>query len=137
MGSNPRWRPNIPQGKRQATPKSPNPDQKGHNMLELLIFSALVFGTIGAFVGSTKGSTKEGLILGALLGIIGLIILAFMPGKEEKIRRMGLHSDPFGRHQLRRFYNGEWTDDVYDNGIRSKDAALPTPTATRPLAVTK
>ncbi len=98
-------------------------------MLEILIVSMLIFGTIGAFVGNTKGSTVEGLVLGGLLGIIGLIILAFMPNKKERFSQLGLYPDPFGRHQFRRAENGVWTDTVFDNGIRSQDHPLPTPTA--------
>lgn len=39
---------------------------------------AIIFGAIGAAVGSGKGRTGLGFILGALLSLIGVIIIAVM-----------------------------------------------------------
>ena len=45
-------------------------------MVYLLV--ALIFGGIGAAIGSGKGRTGLGFVLGALLAIIGVIIIALM-----------------------------------------------------------
>ena len=47
-------------------------------MAIVFVVSTLVFAAIGYGVGRRKGRATEGLVLGLLLGIIGLIILAFL-----------------------------------------------------------
>lgn len=111
------------------------------------------FGAIGAAIGSSKGSTFEGLILGALLGIIGIIILLFMKPRNKtppwaqgtSTTIVGWHPDPFNRFQLRYYDGAKWTAHVSSNGLPSVDeppanAAAwvappsPQPAFTRPVA---
>jgi hypothetical protein len=45
----------------------------------IVLLSALVFGALGAFIAGLKGvATSTGIILGALLGPIGLLIIALL-----------------------------------------------------------
>lgn len=87
----------------------------------------LVFGAIGAAIGSSKGQTGTGLILGALLGIIGIIILLFMKPRPQTCLAghtsnvTGWHPDPYHRHELRYFDGISWRDDVCDAGFVSRD----------------
>lgn len=46
--------------------------------MEILIISAIIFGILGAVIADEKAT---GALLGALLGPIGLIIVAIMKGK--------------------------------------------------------
>lgn len=53
--------------------------------MELLILIAFVSAGIGAFIANTKGrSVAEGLLLGFILGIFGLIIEAVLPSKNNQ-----------------------------------------------------
>jgi uncharacterized membrane protein YeaQ/YmgE (transglycosylase-associated protein family) len=52
------------------------------------IIAALIFGASGSAVGKSKGRSGQGFWLGALLGIIGVIIIACLrPDREALIRR--------------------------------------------------
>lgn len=94
-----------------------------------IFFWILVFGAIGAAIGSSKGQTGTGLILGALLGIIGIIILLFMkpipkPNGAQVIGSatvVGWHSDPFNRFQMRYYDGTRWTGYVSTNGVAAVD----------------
>lgn len=50
--------------------------------MAIILVATVVFGAIGYLVGRRKGRGTEGLILGFLLGIIGLVILAFLKPKQ-------------------------------------------------------
>jgi hypothetical protein len=47
--------------------------------MSLLVVIWIIFGAIGAGIGSKKGRPWMGLALGVLLGIIGVIIMIFVP----------------------------------------------------------
>lgn len=52
----------------------------------LVLVFAVIFGGIGYAIGKGKGQAGLGLVLGALLGLIGLIIIAVMkpaPGFDQ------------------------------------------------------
>ena len=51
--------------------------------MELLILGGLIFGIIGAAIGSRKNSGCAGALLGLLLGPIGLIIALCMRGDRK------------------------------------------------------
>jgi len=53
-------------------------------LVALFIVTAL----IGLAIGNRKGRAFQGLLLGLLLSVIGILIIAFLPATEEmKIRR--------------------------------------------------
>ena len=59
-------------------------------MAIVFLVAIVVFGAAGYAIGRTKNRAAQGLVLGLVLGIIGLIILAFL-----KPRRTG--GDPYGQ----------------------------------------
>lgn len=102
--------------------------------LILALFWMLVFGAIGAAIGSTKGSAVTGLFLGALLGVIGIIILLVMKPRTPAVgvpptgavgpasaTVVGWHPDPFQRYQLRYYDGTRWTGHVSTNGAGAID----------------
>lgn len=90
-------------------------------------------------IGTGKGKGGEGFVLGALLGIIGWIIVAIIKGtpehEAERQRQvnaaMGVPTgptvaaqwakDPFGRYGHRYWDGTKWTDKVANNGEESTD----------------
>jgi len=93
----------------------------------------LVFGLLGAAIGSSKGMTGTGLLLGALLGLIGIIILLFMkpanqpaagtyaPATAPGATIVGWHPDPTRRYQLRYYDGAAWTPQVSNSGVQAND----------------
>lgn len=56
--------------------------------MEAAIVLWIIFGTIGAGIGSKKGKPWMGLALGILLGIFGVIIMLFVkPDREYLIHQ--------------------------------------------------
>jgi hypothetical protein len=47
----------------------------------------LICGAIGAGIGSRKGRPWMGLALGILLGILGIIVMLFVPADKEHLIR--------------------------------------------------
>jgi len=57
-------------------------------MAGLIASSCFVTALIGLAMGNRKGRLVQGLLLGLLLSVIGIVIIAFLPPTEEmKIRR--------------------------------------------------
>lgn len=52
--------------------------------MEYFIGWVLIGGFVGALIGQTKGRTGDGFLLGALLGIIGWILILAGPDKRNK-----------------------------------------------------
>lgn len=53
--------------------------------MEIIIILWLVFAAVGAWISSQKGrSAAEGVILSLLLGPIGLVIAAVLPGQGSR-----------------------------------------------------
>lgn len=64
----------------------------GGTQLVIWLVLTLFFGGVGYAIGSKKGKGALGFILGAVLGVIGWIILAFIPGDtvvRAKPKRLG------------------------------------------------
>src|SRR5690349_15324810 len=88
--------------------------------MEIFIIAWVIFGLIGAAIGSSKGLGCAGFLLGVLLGPIGLIIVAVMQGPASgtlgKIQARpegeGWHPDPLGRFDSRWFDGQRWTQHV-------------------------
>ena len=55
--------------------------------MEVAIVVWLILGAIGAGIGVKKGRPWMGLALGILLGIIGVIIMLFVPADREHLIR--------------------------------------------------
>ena len=57
-------------------------------MVGLIVSSCILTALIGVAIGNRKGRALQGLLLGLLLSVIGLVIIVFLPVTEEmKIRR--------------------------------------------------
>jgi len=57
-------------------------------MAGLIVVSCILTALIGVAIGNRKGRALQGLLLGLLLSVIGIVIIAFLPPTEEmKIRR--------------------------------------------------
>jgi hypothetical protein len=76
-----------------------------------------VFAIIGAVIGAAKGNTGAGLILGALLGPLGWLIMAVQ--RTSKLSQLqsrpeseGWHPDPLGRFDSRYYDGKRWTQHV-------------------------
>lgn len=105
------------------------------------IFMAIVCAGIGQLLGQQKGRPRDGMLLGLLLGVFGLIVVALMePDPRIKAQRAaanphvivqatsgpaGWHPDPYGKHQLRYFDGTSWREIVSDDGVQSVDAPPP------------
>jgi hypothetical protein len=115
---------------------------------------------LGYAVGKGKGRATEGLVLGLLLGVIGLIVIACLstkpgygsvpfaqapPGYGSPVPYQPAAPatwsaqwmpDPSGSHQLRWWDGSAWTEHVSDNGVASVEmSAAPVvmaPTASPP-----
>jgi hypothetical protein len=48
-----------------------------------IVVDAVVFGVLGYFVGKRKNRVPLGIVLGVILGLIGLIIIAVIPRKND------------------------------------------------------
>jgi hypothetical protein len=111
----------------------------------------LACAAIGYAIGNPKGRATEGIVLGLLLGVIGVIIVACLSPKKQPmpygyapgpmpnamapapwaqppavpgaLNAVGPHwaSDPTGRHQHRWWSGTAWSDSVSDNGVSSLD----------------
>ena len=55
--------------------------------MSALIVLWLIFGAIGAGIGSRKGRPWMGLALGVVLGLFGVIIMLFVPADKEYLIR--------------------------------------------------
>lgn len=55
--------------------------------MEVAIVIWLILGAIGAGIGVKKGRPWMGLALGILLGIIGVIVMLFVPADREYLIR--------------------------------------------------
>jgi len=93
------------------------------------LVGAVVCGVIGYLIGNNKDRAALGAVLGALLGVIGVIIIAVIPRKKDEdfvgapmdTAAPGWLTDPSHRHELR-YWNGiNWTQHVSDNGIQGVD----------------
>lgn len=94
----------------------------GTDWTTIFLISAIVCGLLGWAIGSNKGAGAAGLILGALFGLIGVLIVALMKPSAEHlaatapapVRPGKWWPDPYGRH-AQRYYNGtEWTNHIID-----------------------
>ena len=57
-------------------------------MVGLVVSLCILTALIGVGIGNRKGRALQGLLLGLLLSVIGIVIIAFLPPTEEmKIRR--------------------------------------------------
>lgn len=69
---------------------------------------------LGAVIGSSKGKGVTGFVLGAVLGVIGLIIVVLLKPAptSEPLPAGGWWPDPYDRY-AKRFYDGTtWTNHV-------------------------
>jgi hypothetical protein len=80
-------------------------------MLIWLIIWATVFATLAGLVTNAKNrGWAEGIALGALLGIIGLIITAFLPARSAGAAPPGWYPDPAGNGGQRYWNGSAWSD---------------------------
>jgi hypothetical protein len=110
----------------------------------------LACAALGYVVGNSKGRATEGLLLGLILGLIGVVIIACLKPRNAPGQALG-HAgwappgaapvrqdwkpDPFGRHDYRWWDGTSWTGQVSDGGVQSMDqpgAMLPPPPASAP-----
>ena len=57
-------------------------------MVGLVVSLSILTALIGVGIGNRKGRALQGLLLGLLLSVIGIVIIVFLPPTEEmKIRR--------------------------------------------------
>jgi len=57
-------------------------------MVGLVVSLCILTALIGVGIGNRKGRALQGLLLGLLLSVIGILIIVFLPPTEEmKIRR--------------------------------------------------
>lgn len=114
-------------------------------MVTIYLTMGLFCAIIGGLIGSGKGKGGAGFVLGALLGILGVIIIAILePTPEVQAQRnlrvqqlMGQQGsevspgawwpDPYQRHQSRYWDGTRWTDHVADRGVTSTDSIGGTP----------
>ena len=106
--------------------------------IEYVIASA-VCAFVATAIGKSKGRGFLGFVLGAFLGIIGVVIILLMKKATTatKVAEIGSPAaafapptrapgawwpDPMGRHQHRYFDGTRWTDQVADQGQQSTDA---------------
>ena len=82
-----------------------------------LIGWVIVGGAVGAAIGSNKGQGGLGFVLGALLGVLGWVIVAVMAPAEQPAA--GWWPDPRSVHQLRYNDGKRWTAYVSDDGVIS------------------
>ena len=84
---------------------------------------------LAAMIGASKGRGGEGILLGILLGVIGVLItLCLKPAvttpapTAAATTRAGWWPDPLGRHQHRYWDGNQWTTNVSDAGIPTVEA---------------
>jgi hypothetical protein len=49
-----------------------------------VLLGALIFATIGAFIGARKGLAVIGFLLGLVFGPIGVLVVLIFPGRGEE-----------------------------------------------------
>jgi hypothetical protein len=113
-------------------------------------------GVVSYMIGRSKGHGALGAVLGACLGIIGVVVIALLgpapghgahdrsrhtrvgnkpsrarPARASWSRRGRWAPDPHGRHRARWWDGGAWTDQVSDGGAAFRDpfGAAPMPPA--------
>jgi len=115
----------------------------------LIVLLWVAFAALGYAVGNSKGRGTEGLVLGVVLGLIGIIIVACLKPKAQPmpygyyghapapapwmqpqpapmpgaLQACGPHwaPDPTGRHQYRWWDGMAWSNNVSDNGVGAMD----------------
>ncbi len=114
-------------------------------MTPLVILIWVACAGLGYAIGNSKGRGTEGIVLGLLLGVIGLIIVACLKPKVQPamsygygygqpvppqipmqpgaLTAAGPHwaPDPTGRNQLRLWNGTAWTDGVSNGGRTATD----------------
>lgn len=58
--------------------------EDGAGLVVWSIVASVICALVGALIGSKRGREFDGLLLGAFLGFIGLIILLCLPKREPK-----------------------------------------------------
>lgn len=94
-----------------------------------MVLMLAISGGIGRAVGKRNGRATSGMLWGAFLGDLGVLLtMAKKPTPELLSGKIngeqllaGWHDDPFGRHQYRYFDGEYWTDDVKDYGLETTD----------------
>lgn len=66
-------------------------------MLAVVLVVTVICGVAGHAIGRTKGRGTEGALLGIFLGVIGLLIVAFMRPRYPADRQWGPGPGQFGR----------------------------------------
>jgi hypothetical protein len=81
--------------------------------LETLLFASVICAVIGGAITNSKNrGWREGTILGALLGVIGIIIILFLRTRPQApiAPIAGWYPDPTNTH-IQRYWNGcEWSE---------------------------
>ncbi len=111
--------------------------------LGIIVFPMLIGGAIGYLIGKRKNQQVLGLVLGAFLGCIGWIIVAFLPANQAPGATVYPPSsmrptfppgggapppsggqwaaDPFGRFEMRYYDGTRWTEHVSSQGRQYTD----------------
>ena len=87
----------------------------------------LIPAALGGWIGASKGQGFVGVLLGAFLSYLGVILVMVMKpaaGKHasDQSGPAGWWPDPHQRHQLRYFDGHRWTHHVSDNGVTTVEA---------------
>jgi hypothetical protein len=80
---------------------------------------------LAGWIGASKGHGLVGVVLGALLSYLGVIIMMFLkPAARdaEATGSPGWWPDPHRRHEYRYFDGRAWTNHVSDNGTAGVEA---------------
>ena len=83
---------------------------------------------VGGAIGSGKHRTGQGIALGGILGILGIIVLIFLKRRPKsaitaRFPQSGdWHSDPTGRNEYRMRIKGQWTQTVSNDGVVGIDS---------------
>jgi hypothetical protein len=104
-------------------------------MITGIVLVWVACGVLGYVVGNHKGRGTEGLLLGLLLGVIGLVMIAFMKptipasGFDQSLASQGWgylpppqwFVDPSGRNEWRWWNGRAWTEHVWNGDQASID----------------
>jgi hypothetical protein len=82
----------------------------GASLLGLLLIAALQGGIACAITQSKNRSGYTGFVTGALLGIIGIIIVLCLPKIPARTGSPGWYPDPLGRCGSERYWDGRCWD---------------------------